>query len=41
MVDNLICTMEAASLNLAIKVGIKMWAKGTLRGMLNLIFTFP
>ena len=39
LVDNFIRVTEATSLSLAIKVGIKTWAKGTLSSTLDLVFT--
>jgi len=39
MVDDLIYAIETASLSLAIEVGMKMWAKGMLRSILDLVFT--
>jgi len=41
MVDDLIYAIEAVNLNLAIEIGIKMWAKGTLSNTLDLVFTSP
>ena len=40
-VNNLIYTIEAAGLSLATKVDIKMWVKGTLKSILDLVFTSP
>ena len=39
--DDLIRAIEAASLSLATKAGIEIWAKGTLRSTLDLVFISP
>ena len=41
VIDNLICAIKAASLNLAIKAGIETRVKGTSSSILDLVFTFP
>ena len=39
--DDLICATETAGLSLATKAGMEMWAKGTLRSILDLVFISP
>ena len=39
--DDLIRATEAAGLSLATGAGMEMWAKGMLRSILDLVFTFP